>query len=192
MFIIIVAIIITSIVIVGMWKTSTSYFCSHNPDKCVCEEQITKYNPFSGAKYSVFKHTETIISPFEIPYYSGIRYDHNYKNWCSKFRLKTPSELLIDDCNSNPREDDKCKCEEYPEVTGSWSSCDGTRCYAGYSIGKGNQTQHISKLLCIKSRPKTECEKGNPDWVEKIQCKTPIQNTEICFENQTICREKTK
>lgn len=173
-----------------IYSNSTNYICSHNPEKCVCEGYDFKYcNSFPINNNSQCKTFEgEIINP------------------CIKHRLKTPSQLLIDDCNNNPREDDKCKCESYdynttPNTINSFTL--GTsetninvalppNCYTKDKIevhcynsqDKPNVTCDVTygKLecrlpACIKSRPKTECEKGNPDWVEEINDFKLINNS---------------
>ena len=67
----------------------TNAWCSDNPDKCVCETK-------DGYAYS-----QDLQPCFK-------KIDNNLK-----LRKKSQAELDIDDCQNNPREDDKCKCLEY-------------------------------------------------------------------------------
>ena len=118
----------------------------------------------------------------------------------SELRLKTQSELDIDDCNSNPREDEKCKCEEYLKYP---TETKLRLVYNKYRLEEKNISfadlnysfyWYIgdflidcerpvedcfvyeimqSKTDCLKSRPKTECEKGTDGWVEELKNETP-------------------
>ena len=183
-----------ALLIVPKYLNSTSYICSKSPEKCVCETPFERFCDFYGNDCS--------------------------DKCTSQFRLKSQAELDIDDCNSNPREDDLCKCEETKdnldkpthgyacpnsceEITIKECKIHGLYYYnqeinfEGRIIYKDlcelnsipsdlritqakNITMEIVKLnitnceqcwkyeqICIKSRPKTECEKGNPEWVEE-------------------------
>lgn len=138
---------------------------------------------------------------------------------------KTQAELDIDDCNSNPRDDNDCKCEEKSKIFRGWVSKDSQKawehwnytCYPSDTPAiKNNETIEMINCFeedCLKSRPKTECEKGNPDWVEgyklfdnhgkykhfvtkrevtEEEVKKYIKDNQdiILLDYQTICREK--
>lgn len=199
---------------VFVYSNTNSYICSHAPEKCVCEGIVKCSQDQSGTIW-VYGHTEEI---------NKLGIFHKCKNAlkvgqqeaCSKLRLKTPSELLIDDCNNNQREDGKCKCleksnsefkgwisEEYQD---KWENS-GHVCVP--SPNKNTDGEDMvscyTKKICIKSRPKTECEKGNLDWVEEI-CYFNATSDKLCLSKEqqiytdvhdyighkTICREKTK
>src|SRR3990167_10628619 len=90
---------------------------------------------------------------------------------CSKFRKKTSEELAIDDCNANPREDENCKCLEEKPLTfeSAGYSCFEIQWDADHYWKESCEIELQQELIrkeCTSSRPKTECEKGNPDWVE--------------------------
>lgn len=71
----------------------------YNPDIHVCEEW----------KCTIIQNDGFTIKQQRQQCYDGEDEE------CSKFRKKTTGELQIDDCNSNPREDSDCKCEEYKD-----------------------------------------------------------------------------
>ena len=142
---------------------SDKYFCSQNPDKCVCEEYKMSWD-FKGERY-------TDYIPFEyLEINKKERRDQDVEFICSKFRKKTQAELDIDDCNNNPREDELCKCEEYKNYnqTGTWQSCNEYICIKGISFYENGQHKQIKNMNipCLKSQPKTEFEL-NP---EQYQC----------------------
>ena len=147
---------------------SHKYFCSQNPDKCVCEEYTSLDNK--------------ITIP---PENKG----GNNSEWkCTKFYKKTQAELDIDDCNRNTRDDEKCMCEEWIN-TSQFCIKNNRLCSDYISIQTNPEYWNVSGIriyindiriyindieaertnwnFCIKSRPKTECEKGNLDWVEE-------------------------
>lgn len=206
------------VMVINVYFNSTSYICSHNPDKCVCTHEKESYNKY-GNSQSMFNsmfNSETIDFPNEVKFYSEKIKQHNYIRWCSNFRLKNPSELLIESCNNNPREDDKCKCEKQQQVTTSsgchyyytpgfecvWnitkSLCERqlnisiqepldnltSICLLAMGLEVANNQQFIydkcplvqsqdcyinTETQCTKSHPKTECEKGNPNWMEETR-----------------------
>ena len=91
----------------GLYSSSTPYICSKNPDKCVCEE-FKVFTTAYGYK-PIFVKTEQEARTLQI----GSAYNPPPINYeCMKFRKKTQAEQDADSCNSNPREDDLCKCEE--------------------------------------------------------------------------------
>lgn len=189
------------------YSKTDKYFCSHNPDKCVCENNL-----INGK-----------IGEFEK---------------CLKFRLKTQSELDIDDCNNNPREDSDCKCEEYEKIDkfqnnyfdlNSFFIINGSKIIVYYTkqeiennylVTKANQTVIFDNFSnkyqennyfivsvkegyfngsCLKSRPKTDQEKHPEDYVAEIKCikyanKFYLNNSveTICIKNQTTYRKKTE
>lgn len=192
-------IVIFTILLTFIWGSfiyskSTSYICSKNPEKCGCETPLERFCDFYGNDCS--------------------------DKYTSNFRKKTQAEINIDDCNDNPREDDLCKCEEYSEPRYNYTSIklksgevvksSATMCSQDdleESRKNGYEIEFINTTSCIKSRPKTECEKGNPDWVEEkiyeekikiIPNKSEIVDLpefnsiqkifglEICAENNTI------
>jgi len=175
-----------------VYSRTDKYFCSQNPSKCVCEE------------YEKILLIEDTTNFEDTPKFSNINSDE-----CLKFRKKTQDELLIDDCNSNPREDGKCKCEKFDfkeEINIATFRLENisisTKIPKGcffdrlptINCNRGFDDENFTcdllnyKIICgnpnpdcLKSRPKTECEKGNPDWVEETKC---IQNKEF-LENYT-------
>lgn len=117
-------------------------------------------------------------------------------------RDKTPQELEIDYCNENPDDSERCFCEEWKkrkcliQANYTLGKLNWTievpfdnHCFEitetegktivwirGETIGVEPYEISIKKinLYCIKVRPKTECEKGNPDFVEEtIKEKVP-------------------
>ena len=127
-------------------SNSTFYFCSKNPNKCVCEEKCQdSWRTNNGEIKRLCFDNFLYIS------------EGYHPDKCSQFRKKTQTELNIDGCNNNPREDSNCKCEEYsrPTCSGSGTTiCNATECKTFFIESQQN---------CIKSRPKTECERKNPD-----------------------------
>lgn len=124
------------------YYNSTSYICSKNPNKCVCEKEIQ----YAGSYDSISGETS-------LPYKE-----------CSKFRKKTQPELDTDDCNNNPREDDLCKCEEYKQYYQSYKN-DNDECK---NLVLSNKEIVWTCYSCIKSRPKTNYEKHPEDYVAEI------------------------
>ena len=148
-------------------------YCKSNPDKCVCEKVI----------YEAFVNVDLESKTADIP-------DGGIKSTeiCLQFRKKTQAELDIDNCNSNPREDDLCTCEELSSpnnynligtfdeiapIAESWlrysaypeeRTCNTNQSYNNNEI---IQVQCSQKGDCIKSRPKTKCEKGNQKFIQE-------------------------
>ena len=83
----VILIIVLSLVFWHFYSKSTFYICSKSPEKCVFDDS----------------RNGKIVS-----YQTDISLDQHYV----KLRLKTQSEFDINDCNSNPRDDVECKCEE--------------------------------------------------------------------------------
>ena len=83
---------------------TTNSYCKQNPDKCVLEPT------------EIFLNSNTIPTKYNSPeeYCKNHPVKYIPKDYC-QFRKKTQAELDIDDCNSNPSEDELCKCEEYSE-----------------------------------------------------------------------------
>lgn len=171
MLILFISIIITiGYTIKKTYFPTTSQYCDKNPDKCVCEE----------LKYECNKE----LRPLQCDNL-GLADD------CSKFRLKKQAELDIDDCNNNPRENEICRCEERQEsLISGYLLCYRSQNKNGGINFKNLSETEFNKLnkkysndcdegfkmdwyrtqnaTCIKSRPKTECEKGNLSWREEI------------------------
>jgi len=179
--IVVLIILLLGLFALSSWLNTDKYFCPKNPDKCViefiCEYEDEDRNCFGLKEYP---------------------------------RKKTPKELLIEDCNNNPREDEKCKCEEeFVCYTQALFQCEdftiglnvqkGETCIPEYKIEGCMFIQGAYKTReCFKSRPKTECEKGNPRWVEeKIKgittslCDERGKNCQILDQQyDTICRKR--
>lgn len=118
-----------------LWLTyinSVSYICSKNSEKCVC--QSFKQKCAEGDEQ--LPNGNCIIEKGQNGKPNYI-FDFEGENKCTKFRLK--SELDIQSCQENPREDDICKCLKYNPYC--------TNCAE-------------INTDCFESRPKTECEKG--------------------------------
>lgn len=152
-------------------------YCKTNPDKCVCE---------GGSQWYTC---------------GGVDGRCNIPSSCDKFRKKTPAELDIDDCNNAPSE--KCKCShmqlyikpnEINLPDRNQCSGDAEACFRdGYTL----------PIPCQKFLPKTECEKGNPNYIEKLvdfeaidTSVTPHKEC-ILLDNSCVsavreCREKTE
>lgn len=128
--------------------------------------------------------------------------------WFVYFLAHTPYVY----CRQNP---DKCVCEytttQGIQIPAKTELCDGRG--GDYNFRKKTQAeldtgdcQNFGRERCIKSLPKTECKKGNPDWIEEIECDGSWyrnKETKICCLNnddskcskkniKTICREKTE
>ena len=186
---------------VNIYQNSTSYICSKNSDKCVCEE----YN-------ELLVINENLIDPPTS--------HQEPSNICKQLRLKTQAELDIDDCNNNPREDDLCKCEEYLGTdcyieavyeqefllsNGNWANLtthfkvNGTeQCYpVDVNLAKINSSKFrlisANKITineyCLKSRPKFDYEKHPEDYVAETKC----NEEEINYQNKSCintCSDK--
>lgn len=152
---------------------SDNMYCKNNPDKCVLEarDDIPKNLRLIKEQYSDWSDYCLKHNPFN-------------KDFC-KLRLKTQEELDIDDCTSNPREDENCKCEEYG-VTEEDLIKHNMELEEKNKIEQEclNDIQHnrycgstLIKIIgsCFKSRPKTEFEK-HP---ELYKCET----WEVTFRN---------
>lgn len=102
----------------------------------------------------------------------------------TKLRKKTQDELLIDDCNNNPREDISCNCEKWGEpqynLTGYKSPLGevivqnnkGVICgQESYNSWKNSPYQPIytNQTKCIKSRPKTDREKHPENYIGEVK-----------------------
>lgn len=97
------------------YTSSPSYICSNSPEKCICREEVDCNSRALGIQYGLMSCLWNTGDYFE-------NNDWLKEGTCIKSRLKTPSELAIDDCNSNPREDGTCKCEEYQKEIESHSN----------------------------------------------------------------------
>ena len=158
---------------------SDKYFCSQNPDKCVCVSEVVGYCDEKCSEV----------------------------NFCREYRKKTQAELDIGDCNNNPREDEKCMCEDFEE--NQYLKCSTTISCIGLINEKNrnkwnteetivylttlglskpleffsdctnavvnkpipitmDMCKYINKSQCIKSHPKTECEKENYNYIEEL------------------------
>jgi len=131
-------------------------FCQSNPDQCVCEY----YNEDSGARTNA--RTDFCDETSSLYH----------------LRKKTAEELAIDDCNANPREDEQCMClnNSSPNFEGWFSEGDEEywkqrklECFSSNNVNVRGELMFSCYLRveCLSSHPKTECEKGNPDWVEE-------------------------
>ena len=109
-----IIIVLSVYILIKGYYNSETQWCSRNSDKCVCEQ--TDYYHFNS------------------PDWDGVV-------GCDEFRKKTQAELDIDDCNSNPREDERCFCKQW----------DIPFC----KIGGAEVKDEVKK--CSDSRPKTEC-----------------------------------
>ena len=126
-------------------------------------------------------------------------------------------ELVIEFCNENPNDTEQCFCEEEKEIELFIGECH----VAGKEYFKdGEQFQFffanqetIDNLtkegfdcdkhrryinpVCTKARPKTECEKGNENFIEQeiltfgAYVRTFHGIDWYNSTNKTICREKT-
>lgn len=160
---IIIVIMFTLLIRGIVYYFNEDFWCSFetNKDKCVCVEPI--YECYQSLSFdpdipSKVKCLETPIG-------------------CKTYRKATSQELEIKYCEKNPDDSERCECEEERVVFESNVSL-------GSSIpiiAKANYTvihyidnnSHYLKITkpCTKARPKTECEKGNLDWVEEENIK---------------------
>ena len=175
-------VIICSLVLLLLWgfwydNYSTRGFCKNNPDKCVCEKTCRDYDLKGEPK------------PRNCPQDQGVM--NNLR--CSKFRLKTQAELDIDDCNNNPREDDLCKCIQFK--CQKWLNISGEYKWIynfhtskkGYCAEVNSPLGIISNEQCSQSRPKTECEKGNENWITE----TKINQVDTSIVPHPECKLQT-
>ena len=174
-----------------------SMYCPNNPDKCVCEKCET---PFTGDGIYVIKE--------EYPKCNG------YNTKCTQFRKKTQAEIDIDDCNNNPNDNQKCTCESYKEEFRfvynqiilkekniKQEDFDNiTYIYLGMRVDcSRNWTEdcfvyETSNVDCEAARPKTECEKGNTNYIQQtINCSgnTFCDGDLSSIDGKTICRKRT-
>ena len=130
---------------------SVNSYCDKHPDKCVCERYNLKKVIGNGCIWT----DDGCVKE---------------KKDCTKFRKKTQEELDIDNCNNNPREDEKCKCNEiryYDNIANN--SLEKFNCNDA-DLTKQNLCKHYNLMLdkyfkhCIKSRPKTEYEKKPQEY----------------------------
>ena len=146
----VILIIVLSLVFWHFYPKSTFYICSKSPEKCVFDDS----------------RNGKIVS-----YQTDISLDQHYV----KLRLKTQSEFDINDCNSNPRDDVECKCEEiryYDKIANN--SFEKFNCNE-VDLTKQELCNHYNIILdeffkhCLKSRPKTDWEKHPEDYVAETK-----------------------
>ncbi len=134
------------------------YYCKQNPDECVCEEWCVEG---LGCQKEIWT---TSGEPFVDKEDDGIE--------CKSYRRKPPQELEIDYCNENPEDKERCVCEEnkkYMKVMMGIMTvrrCEKDNLSDCETIV--DKTESFYDNVCTKANPKTECGKGNPDWVEEI------------------------
>ena len=177
--ILVVLIAIGALAYFGVLKTPVWVECRENPDKCVCELQ----QEIVTTNINYVNHLDFELG-YECCYASDdLKTIKCFKEECSKFRKKTADELLIDDCNSNPREDGACKCEIWDKPTYNYSSVtlksgeviksSATGCSQEdleTSRNSGYEVNFINTTNCLKSRPKFDYEKYPEDYVAETQC----------------------
>ena len=178
------------LIIILLVISNDKHYCKNNPDKCVCEIYIDNDDGF----------IKTIS--FSEGSLDNKSYQEIEKEWgvkCSQFRKKTQAELDIDSCNSNPREDDLCKCEEKlnPEFKGwiaeiyeeNWES-QGYECVPSPNRNSEGElmVSCYTQKKCIKSRPKTDWEIHPENYVAETEC-VEIESKEITNEQITKCQE---
>lgn len=173
--------VIGTLIIIGIglifYFDSTSYICSKNPEKCVCEEDcLTTWENCLKNKKSDTDNCSDLM-PKKCYYNDGYFHVVTHENAkCNKFRLKTQKELDVSNCTGNPRDDKDCKLIQNL-IPHYYDHCDFD--YINelpnfVSAGERNKDGNCSVLIYTLekiSRPKTECEKGNPDWVEETKIK---------------------
>ncbi len=121
--------------------SSDSFFCKHNPQKCVCE----RWNVHTGKNRFISEK-------------SCLAFDAPCKASCNKYRIKTQVEIQAEvdrrDCEENPRDDDKCRCLEYKCIypKGAYSTSPDLSCeILEYADGTQIKARSIS---CIYALPK--------------------------------------
>lgn len=183
--------------------TDNKSYCQTNPDKCIFEPTPLFLD---NSKNSYFQPIGITHQEWCANYYIKVLSDYSgnksiIKELC-QIRKKTMAELDIDDCNSNPREDALCKCEEgYNFKITSPESCiieeqhinckkindHNITCFWEKPIICTDFSDYLNKNTtinkCLKSRPKTECEKGNPEWV---------YNMEVCIYDESTLTNMTQ
>ena len=215
----------------GMYLNSTYYLCGQHPEKCVCEETV-KCSQDKYGKIWVYGHEQAVNS---IGIFKKCKNSLNVgqQEVYTKLRLKTQSELLIDGCNNNPRDDTDCKCLEY-KTTKILDSAIIDVEFINTPFGNFNYTFNLSgrfdtevyiqltdqyrynvstyynsvfnefweykiiniseekwidySLNCLKSHPKTECEKGNNNYIQ-YSYKKRGEQFEDCYEVPDFCYE---
>lgn len=224
----IVFVLIGTLAYFGMlskYPESDKYYCQAKPEKCICDNVVENSGYFSwniidklGGKDNFIKNYNRKYDTQLVRIWESNRFDGVEFEYCAgELRKKTQPELDINDCNNNPN-DGKCKCEEY-SITASCKEicpkqCGDNQCI--YEIKHGECSRGIIAQCnedmntkwanfddCLKSYPKTECEKGNSNYIERLvdfevidTSVTPHKKC-ILLDNNCVsavreCQEKTE
>lgn len=156
----------------------TNSWCGDNPDKCVCEDKFICKGLWIDAPKEYIDKCRVKMDCDNINfieeksfgkcyYYKDNRPQENPKEYCFKFRKKTQAEVDIEDCQNSPREDDLCKCvlkigcEHWLQLLNydcsDWNIFNCSYWKEDVTLGYNYCINFISE--CVKSHPKTECEK---------------------------------
>ncbi len=163
--ILVIIAVISVLAYLGVLSPEESY-CKQNPDECVCEIQRC------------------------------IRCEGNYR-WqdsCEKYHKKTPQELEIEYCDKNPNDSEKCVCDKFNnELLNQGRILGGEIFNINYTEGVREEYHKLMNIIdaiiiCTKANPKTECEEGNPDWVEEeifiyYHCNSKYLNVEASYND---------
>jgi len=180
--------------VIGTENFREQRFCEVvNPDKCICEE----YDDFCKEGYEI---TDVVLIH---QFYESHtlrcctnrgRNCYETEKQCVKSHRLTEQELEIKKCQDYPDNED-CKCTETKLDKYIDENCseNDTFCFLEQYVRAMDEMRFSyivgnSYQFCLKSRQKTECEKGNLDWVEEKTYSTQLNNS--CFNE--CAREFTK
>mgnify|MGYP001592312786 CR=1 FL=1 len=141
-------------------------------------------NFFNPSDYVAEPTAEFLADKEVIPnpeiYSDKFDYCKKHNSVYCQMRKKTPEELMIDYCSQHTKvssyfnadtffDSEECACDEWLFKKEEMIDCKN---YSNYNFIVCNllnvmaieNNYHISKFnICLESRPKTECEKGNKD-----------------------------
>ena len=164
----ILIILVAIVVLIVFNQPAEKDFCDENQEECVCAKTV-----FCSYKSGECNNKNI----FEFP---------DVYEKCIKYRPKTDFEKETEYCNQYP-DDKKCYCEEYKTRINQITDripvdkirgdvcCENlvtkkegkTFVYDNCRYCQENFTYMIEERVCSRARPKTECEKGDPDFYEK-------------------------
>ena len=173
---------------------SWTYLCES--EKCLVEDIATGERVVLSNKFWKKSHFDSE---------NGYTVYNNAKgySYCEKYEPKSFCELCIDDWTEECEKE--CQCTEWDD---SGTCPDGYEAYeysehcgvcvnsSWYNSDKFNRSDiyFCNPSPCISAREKTECEKGNPDWIfakEKTEIESPDGKKHLLDGCYPICRKKT-
>ena len=160
-------------------------FCEENPGECTCEKTVF------CSYASEICNNENI---FDFP---------DVYEECVKYRPKTDFEKETEYCNKYPGNETKCHCEEYRIIANLITDrilvdkikgeicCNSlvtekegkTFIYNNCRYCQENLTYILEERICLRARPRTECEKGNLSWIEETNQIINIKWLNNCCED---------